>query len=127
MLCMGFIKELPEEERNLISSIYRFLGKKVVWDILKLLIENDGLTQDEIKKNLDRQNISNELNCMIDLGLITKNSKFLNNPMKRGWVYYIEDTNVNIQTSTLIHGYDLHYKNRFNDPKAVKRILRYYK
>ena len=24
MLCMGFIKELPEEERNLISSIYRF-------------------------------------------------------------------------------------------------------
>ena len=127
MLCMGFIKELPEEERNLISSIYRFLGKKVVWDILKLLIENEGLTQDEIKKNLDRQNISNELNCMIDLGLITKNSKFLNNPMKREWVYYIEDTNVNNQTLTLIHGYDLHYKKRFNDPKAVKRILRYYK
>lgn len=120
MFEIKFFKELSKEEQDLISATYCFLGKKVVWDILRLLLEEPaGLTQDELKRKLNRRNISNVLNCMIELGLVVRGNQDLHNPMCRGWIYYLDNVNLHEHTERMVDGYNICFKKHINNPKSI--------
>lgn len=82
-----------KEEILYMRAVYKVLSRKISWDILEKLQEYDeGLTQSDLKKKLPiRKAFSSVLNDLLDLGLITKESANLTNPMSREIIYYLNN------------------------------------
>lgn len=82
-----------KEEILYMRAVYKVLSRKISWDILEKLQEYDrGLTQSDFKNKLPiRKAFSSVLNDLLDLGLITKESVNLTNPMSREIIYYLND------------------------------------
>lgn len=120
MYSIEFLKYSSPDEIRLIKALHYLLSKDIVWDILKAFIGDDALTQSEICKKIGSTNISNDINCMVDIGLLVVDYDNPKNHCCREKVYYINDDKLKASVDSCV----MNFKNQFNDPTIADRIIK---
>ena len=77
MLNIGFDTNLSEHEIETMIHVFKHLGRKSFWEILKVVSQNPDLSQQEIASMVYRVNISKEINFMVRNGLIEEQACYI--------------------------------------------------